>query len=65
MIFIHQTKASGELQAFGSITSIAEHTEIKVDKLYYHFTRKKKTVYEDDLVYIKKTEIIRSKRVLS
>ena len=61
MIFILQYKdlERGAL-AFGSITAISQHIDLKKDKLYYHFTRLKKSVYEDDTYYIKKTKVIRS-----
>ena len=62
MIFHYTNKATEERLVFGSIIAISQHTELKPDKLYYHFTRLKKIVYEDDTHYIKKTKIIRSKQ---
>ena len=54
MILIHTNKDTKEVTAYGSIVALANHTGIGKDKLYYHFTRKKKTVYEDEIYYIKK-----------
>ena len=59
-IFIYYNKQTKDSFAFGSITAISQHTTLKKDKLYYHFTRLKKRVYEDDTHYIKKSTIIRS-----
>ena len=61
MIYTHYNKQLKEMQVFGSLVAIAEHTDIKLSKLHTCFTRQKKTVYEDETVLIKKTKISRSK----
>lgn len=62
MIFTILYKHIQEVYVFGSIVAISEHTYLKKNKLYYHFGKKNKTVYEDSLYRIEKTEIIRSKQ---
>lgn len=59
-VFWFYNKQEDSSFVFGSITAITQHTTLKKDKLYYHFTRLKKSVYEDDMYYIKKTNVIRS-----
>lgn len=62
MIFHYTNKQTEERLVFGSITAISQHTHLKKNMLYYHFGKKNKTVYEDSLYRIEKTEIIRSKQ---
>lgn len=47
---------------FGSIVALAEKLEINTVTLYNHFSRNKKTEYENDNYRIVKCDIIRSVR---
>lgn len=53
MIYHYTDKETGRPEVYASVPAICSHTGLNKDTLYYHFTRKKKVVYEDEkhLIY--------------
>ena len=45
-----------------SLKAIQQVTRMKYDTLTYTFSRKKRTTYKNDEIWIEKVELIRSKR---
>lgn len=45
---------------FGSVSAICENTNLKKDTLYYHFSRLKKTEFENEKYRIVKCNVIRA-----
>lgn len=45
----------------GSIKAISQVTDIPLDRLYYHLSRKKKVKYETDGIIILKRPVVRAK----
>ncbi len=57
MRYWYYNKQTETPQIFSSITQIAKGTELKKDKLYYHFTKKKRECYIDDIHVIAKLTV--------
>lgn len=53
-----QTNAPG---IFGSISALCDHTGLKPDQLYYHFSRMKRSEFENENFRIVKCPVKRSK----
>ena len=60
MAYIYLNKETNEARIFGSIASLFKATEIKPDKLYTCFGRKRLKEYENDSYRIVKTKIERA-----
>lgn len=61
-MYLVKNKDSGVIEPIGSMTAIANHTGLKVSKLYQQFSRNKKTVVEVENWEIEKKTMIKSKR---
>ena len=49
-------------EIFGSVCAICAKTELKEDALYYHFSRLKRTEFENEKYRIVKCKVIRALR---
>lgn len=47
---------------FGSVSAICAKTELKKDALYYHFSRLKRTEFENEKYRIVKCKVVRALR---
>lgn len=60
-MFWYLNKQTNAAEIFGSISAICENTGLKLDTLYYHFSRMKRREFESENIRIVKCQVIRSK----
>lgn len=63
-MFWYLNKLTNAAEIFGSISAICENTELKPDTLYYHFSRMKRSEFENESVRIVKCQVKRSRAEL-
>ena len=60
MAYWFLNKQTKEAKVFGSMVSISQNENFKLDMLQYHFTRHKRKEFENDKYRIVKTNVVPS-----
>jgi len=61
-MFWFLNKETNTPEIYGSVSAICAKTELKEDTLYYHFSRLKKSEFENEKYRIVKCTVVRSLR---
>jgi hypothetical protein len=61
-MFCLLNKKDNTPEIFGSVSAICAKTELKEDALYYHFSRLKRTEFENEKYRIVKCKVVRALR---